>query len=496
MLVTMDLTLLHLAVPEVAADLRPSSSQLLWMTDIYGFAIAGFLITMGTLGDRIGRRRLLLVGAAAFGVASVITAYARTPEMLIAARALLGVAGASLAPSTLSLVRHMFPQPAQRTQAVTIWSSSFLLGGALGPVVGGVLLEWFWWGSVFLLAVPVMALLLILGPLLLPEYRDPDGRRVDLVSAVLSLVAVLAVVYGFKEVAKYGPELLSCASIVAGAVVGLAFVRRQRTLAHPLLDIRLFADRAFSTALTTLLVTVMFLMGLQFLIAQFLQSALGLSPLRTGLWIFPAVIAGMVAALAASALVARVRPAYVFGAGMALAAVGFAVLWGVSANSGPGTVLVASVLMFAGLAPVSALGTDLVVGASPPERAGPSAALSETCIEFGGALGIAVVGSLAGAVYRADLADAYPRGVPGGADDTLTAALEGAARLPEEAGAALADAAREAFARSVQVSSYVAAPMMLLLAAGAVLLLRTVRPVAHEEHADQAGPQPSVVQAP
>ncbi|MFF8382616.1 MFS transporter [Streptomyces kanasensis] len=494
MLVTMDLTLLHLAIPQIGADLGPSSSQLLWITDIYGFAIAGFLITMGTLGDRVGRRRLLLLGAAAFAVASVLTAYAWTPEMLIVARALLGVAGASLAPSTLSLVRHMFPVPAQRTTAVTIWSSSFMLGGALGPVVGGVLLQYFWWGSVFLLAVPVMVLLLVLGPLLLPEYRNPQGGRVDFTSSVLSMVAVLSVIYGFKEMAKHGPEPVSAAAVVVGAVVGFVFVRRQRGLAHPLLDIRLFADRAFSASLMTLLVTVMFLMGLQFLIAQFLQSALGLSPLRTGMWIFPAVVAGMIAALAASTLMGRVPPAHLFGAGMALAAVGFAVLWGVSADTGPGLVLTASVLMFAGLAPISALGTDMVVGSAPPERAGPSAALSETCIEFGGALGIAVVGSLATVVYRAGMADAYPGGTPAGAagaDDTLAAALEGAARLPGEAGTALADAAREAFARGLQVNAFVAAPLMLALAVGAVLLLRGVKPAAHEEQEEGAAPAPA-----
>ncbi|MFG3392378.1 MFS transporter [Streptomyces parvus] len=488
MLVTMDLTLLHLAVPQMSAHLKPSSSQLLWITDIYGFTIAGFLVIMGTLGDRVGRRRLLLIGAVAFGATSLFTAYATTPEMLIAARAALGVAGACLAPSTLSLIRTMFPVPAQRTTAVTIWSSGFMLGGALGPVVGGVLLEYFWWGSVFLLAVPVMAALILLGPMLLPEYRDTSAGRVDLASAALSLCAVLCVIYGLKEIAKHGPDALTLITVVVGVTLGVLFVRRQRNLADPLLDVRLFANRAFSVSLTTLLVTLMLLMGLQFLIAQYLQIVLSLSPLTSGLWLFPAVLSGMIAALVASGIASKVRPAYVCGACMALAAVGFAVLWGVSADDGPGRILLASVLMFAGLAPVSALGTDLVVGTAPTNRAGPAAALSETSIEFGGALGIAVVGSIGTAVYRAHLADAAPDGVPAGADDTLPAALEVAARLPAEAGDNLASAAREAFAHGLSVNSLVAAPLMLAAAIAATVLLRRVRPSSHENEQPAAEP--------
>jgi DHA2 family multidrug resistance protein-like MFS transporter len=497
MLVTMDLTLLHLAVPQMSADLGPSSSEVLWITDIYGFLIAGFLVTMGTLGDRVGRRLLLLLGAAAFGVASVLTAYAQTPEMLIATRAVLGVAGACLAPSTLSLIRNMFPLPAQRTAAVTIWSTSFMLGGALGPVVGGVLLEYFWWGSVFLLALPVMVLLLALGPFLLPEYRNPEAGRVDVSSSVLSLVAVLLMIYGLKEVAKHGLEPVPLGAIVLGAAVGYLFVRRQRTLAHPLLNLKLFANRAFSASLTTLLLTVMFLMGIQFVVAQFLQSVLELSPLQAGLRLMPAVVSGMVAALAASGIVNKVRPAYVFGAGMVVAAVGFVVLFGVSADSGSGVVVLASILMFAGLAPVSALGIDMIVGSAPPEQAGPAAAISETSNEFGGALGIAVVGGIGTTVFGNSMADAYPGGVPAGGDDTLAGALQAAERLPGEAGEALAAAAREAFAQGLRVNSYVAAPLMLLLAVGVAFLLRDVKPAAHEEEAQvPAGGTTTVVGEP
>src|SRR5688572_32719345 len=203
-LYSMDLTVLNVAVPHLSADLQPSSSQLLWIIDIYGFLVAGFLITMGTLGDRIGRRRLLLIGAVAFGLGSVLAAFSTSAEMLIVARALLGVAGATLAPSTLSLIFNMFHDPQQRTFAIGVWIASYSAGAAIGPLLGGVMLEFFWWGSVFLLGVPVMALILIAGPRLLPESKDPDAGRLDLTSAALSIVAVLAVIYGFKQIAEDG----------------------------------------------------------------------------------------------------------------------------------------------------------------------------------------------------------------------------------------------------------------------------------------------------
>jgi DHA2 family multidrug resistance protein-like MFS transporter len=185
LLYSMDLTVLELAVPKLSVDLKPTSYQLLWIMDIYGFLLAGFLITMGTLGDRIGRRRLLLIGPAAFGAASVLAAFSGSAEMLIITRAVLGVGGATLAPSTLSMIRNMFLDPDQRAIAIGVWATSFAAGAAIGPLAGGVLLEFFWWGSVFLLAVPVMALLLVLGPLLLPEFRDPGAGRLDLISAAM-----------------------------------------------------------------------------------------------------------------------------------------------------------------------------------------------------------------------------------------------------------------------------------------------------------------------
>jgi DHA2 family multidrug resistance protein-like MFS transporter len=368
LLVSMDLTVLHLAVPSLSADLMPSSSQLLWIVDIYGFMIAGFLITMGTLGDRVGRRRLLLVGAAAFGVASVLAAFSTSAEMLIAARALLGVAGATLAPSTLALIRNMFHDPAQRTAAISIWFTSFLAGAALGPLVGGALLELFWWGSAFLIGVPVMVLLLVTGPILLPEYRDRHAGRLDLPSAALVLASVLGVIYGLKEIAADGLGLLPALAIAAGLVAGAGFARRQRTLADPLIDLRLFAARTFSVSLGALTLAAIVMGGVSYLVAQYLQLVLGLSPLHAGLWMLPPLGVGIMAMLLAPLVVRRVRPGFVMAAGLALAALGFAVVSRADGTSGLAAVVVGLMIVFVGLMPVSALGVDVVLGAAPPGR--------------------------------------------------------------------------------------------------------------------------------
>ncbi|MGH2618372.1 MAG: MFS transporter, partial [Thermomicrobiales bacterium] len=399
LLYSMDLTVLHLAVPALSADLKPSSSQLLWIIDIYGFLIAGSLLTMGTLGDRIGRRKLLLIGAAAFGLASIVAAFSTSAEMLIASRALLGVAGATLAPSTLSLLRNMFPDPAQFTVAIGVWVSSFSAGGAIGPVVGGVLLERFWWGSVFLISVPVMLLLLALGPVLLPEYRDPHAGRLDLISAAQSLVAVLLIIYGLKQIAVEGLGPLPALAIVAGLAIGAVFVRRQRLAPDPLLDLSLFASRGFSAALGTYMFSILFVFGTFYFTAQYLQLVIGLSPLTAGLWSLPSALGFIVGSNLAPRLVRSVRPGIVVVAGLAIAAVGLGLLTQVGVDALL-LIVSATVIMSLGLGPVITLATDIVVGTAPPERAGAASGVSETSAEFGGALGIAVLGSIGTAVYR------------------------------------------------------------------------------------------------
>jgi MFS transporter, DHA2 family, multidrug resistance protein len=492
LLYSMDLTVLELAVPKLSADLKPTSSQLLWIMDIYGFLLAGFLITMGTLGDRIGRRRLLLIGAAAFGVASVAAAFSSSAEMLIATRALLGVAGATLAPSTLSLIRNMFLDPDQRAFAIGVWATSFAAGAAIGPLAGGVLLEFFWWGSVFLLAVPVMALLLVLGPLLLPEFRDPGAGRLDLTSAALSLAAVLAVIYGLKQVAQDGVGWLPALSIAAGVVVGAVFVRRQQDLADPLIDLRLFRIPAFGASLAAFLLSIFVIAGIFFFIAQYLQLVLGLSPLVAGLWTLPSA-GGLVAGSMLAPLVARrVRPAFVMAGGLALSAVGFGMLTQVDAASGFGVLVAGSVVLALGAAPVGTLATDVIVGSAPPERAGAASGISETSAEFGGALGIATLGSIGTAVYRSEVANAIPNDLPSGAAeaarDTLGGAVAAADELPDRLGAGLLVAAREAFTHGLQLTAITSAALTLGMAILAVALLRHARTGSERE--GQPSPEP------
>jgi MFS transporter, DHA2 family, multidrug resistance protein len=475
LLYSMDLTVLNLAVPSLSADLKPSSAQLLWIVDIYGFMVAGSLITMGTLGDRIGRRRLLMIGAAAFGIASVVAAFSITAEMLIASRALLGLAGATLAPSTLSLIRNMFLDSQQRTVAIGVWISSYSAGAAIGPLLGGSLLEHFWWGSVFLLGVPVMVLLLGLGPLLLPEFRDPEAGHVDVVSAVLSMVAVLPVIYGLKQIAQNGPGWPPAFSIAAGIVAGVVFVRRQTTLADPLIDLRLFKVRAFSVSLAAYTLATFVAFGAFVFIAQYMQLVLGLSPLHAGLWTTPFAAAFIVGSMVTPLVARRIRPALVMVGGLALAAVGFGVLTQVAGPSALAVLVIGFVVYSLGLAPVFTLATDLIVGSAPPERAGAASAISETGSELGGALGIAVLGSIGTAVYRGAMVNAVPKGisqeVAAAARDTLGGALAVAARLPIPLGDQLVAAAREAFTHAMELTANISAAVVLAMAIAAALLL-------------------------
>ena len=433
---------------------------------------------MGTLGDRIGRRRLLMIGAAAFGATSILAAFSTSSEMLIVSRALLGIAGATLAPSTLSLIFSMFTDPGQRARAIAIWVSAFSVGSAVGPILGGLLLEHFWWGSVFLLALPVMAFLLILGPRLLPEYRDPDAGRLDLISAALSLVSLLAVIFGLKQIAQDGIGPLPVGSIVVGLVFGGLFVRRQLTLTDPMIDVRLFRIPSFSAALVVNFLAVFVAFGYFLFVAQYLQLVIGLTPLEAGLWSVPSAIGFIIGSQLAPRLVRLARPAYVMGAGLGLGAIGLGLLTQVGGGDGLAVVVAGSIIISLGLGPVFGLTTELIVGSAPPERAGAASGISETGAEVGGALGIALLGSVGVAIYRGAMADLPPE-VPAQAAsiarDTLGGATGVAAVLPAELAATVLAIAREAFVDGMQVVAGISAAVAVGVAILTVVMLRNVR---------------------
>jgi len=481
LLASLELTVTHLALPAIAADLAASSTQLLWIVDVYAFLLAAVLIPIGALGDRIGRRRVLLIGAVGYGLASALAAYAPSPELLIAARALMGVTGATLMPSTLSLTAAMFRDAHQRAVAIGVIVASVSGGTAIGPLVGGWLLEHFWWGSAFLLATPVMAVLLVAGPLLLPEHRAPRPGRLDIASVVLALLAVLPVVYGLKQVAADGLSTAPITAVVVGIGMAVLFVRRQRRLADPLIDLGLFTDRAFSTAAATLTFGIFVLWGSNYAIAQYLQLVAGLSPLNAGLWTAPSA-AGVIAGSLLAPRIARLVPApVVIGTGLVVSSVGYLVLATVAPADDLGHLVVGAIVVSAGLGPMMALATDMVVGSAPVERAGAAAAISSTAPQIGGAFGVAVLGSIITAAYREAMTTAVPAGVPHAAADAvrdnLGAAVPAVRELPGSVGDPLLTAARSAFTSGFHVTALVSAVLMVVVAVLVLTLrLRAGRP--------------------
>ncbi|MFJ4685639.1 MFS transporter [Streptomyces sp. NPDC091377] len=482
MLVSMDVSVLYFAVPAISADLEPSGTQQLWIFDIYAFAVAGLLMTMGSLGDRIGRRKLLLIGATAFGAASLAAAYADSAEMLIAARALLGIGGATLMPSTMALLRTMFVHADQRAKAIALWSAVMTGGVALGSVMSGILIEYFWWGSVFLVNLPAMALLLVLGPILLPEARDPDPGRFDWLSVPLSMAAVLPVIYGLKEISAEGWNVRYVTSITVGLFFAALFVQRQRTGASPMISPALFKGRGFTSAITLNLIAIFGMMGSAYFTTQYLQSVLDKSALEAALWALLPSLPIAVAAPTASHLVQRgVNRASVVTSGFTLAATGYALLT-LAGTDSLWLVLAACGVLASGITIAISQMVDLALGTVPVERAGSASSLLETAAEFGGALGMAVLGSVGMAVYH----DRMPATAPPEAQETLGGALAVASHLPEEAGDALTAAAREAFTDGMRGAALAATLLLLAAAALALTVLRRVplREVTDREKAE------------
>ncbi|MEU9873175.1 MFS transporter [Actinomadura sp. NPDC048021] len=458
LVMAMDMTALLLALPQLSTDLGAGGTEQLWISDAYGFMVAGFVITMGTLGDRIGRRRLLFAGAAAFAVLSAVAAYAPSPGTLIAARALLGVAGATLMPSTLALITNIFRDERERGKAIAIWATCQFAGGAFGPVLAGLLLQRFWWGSVFLVAVPVMALLLAAGPFLLPEFRDRSaGRRVDPLSVGLSLAAVLPMVYGLKQLTLAdGRGAVPAAALAGGAVAGAVFVRRQLRLEHPLLDLRLLRSRPLSAVLVSLVLAGVAMAGTGLMVTQYLQDVLGRSPLASAVLFAPMGLGVAVGTMAAPALARRIRPATAIASGLAVSAVGCLPL---TVSDGAAAVVAGITVLALGTGPLFALGTGLVVGSVPPERAGSAASMSETGNYLGGSLGLAVIGVIGASVYQARMDH-----VGGAAARTLAGAVAAGGHLPPARAEELLDGARAAFTAGLHLTGAIAAAIFVVLA--------------------------------
>ncbi|MFD7280195.1 MFS transporter [Streptomyces sp. NPDC059862] len=484
LLVSMDVSVLYFAIPAISADLEPSGTQQLWIFDIYGFVLAGLLMTMGSLGDRIGRRRLLLIGATAFGAASLVAAYAGSAETLIAARAVLGIGGATLMPSTMALVRTMFTDPAQRAQAIGLWSGVMTAGIALGSVMSGVLVEHFWWGSVFLVNLPAMLLLLVLGPVLLPESRNPRPGRFDLLSVPLSMAAVLPVIYGLKEIAAEGWNVRHVVSVTVGLLFAALFVHRQRTTESPLISPELFRSRGFSPAVVLSLVAAFGMMGSAYFTTQYIQSVLDKSPLEAALWsLLPSVPIGLAAPVSAQLVQRGVPRAYVVSGGFAVTACGY-VLLALTGTDSLWLLLAACGVLACGVVAVMAQVTNLAMGAAPAEKAGAASSLMETGTEFGGALSMAFLGSIGTAVYRHDI----PASAPDPARETLGGALAVAEQLPGRTGDALATAAREAFTSGMHAAAVAGATLLVGAAVLGAVVLRRVPDTRNAGQADRLSP--------
>ncbi|MEU9449434.1 MFS transporter [Streptomyces sp. NPDC048277] len=472
LLVAVDATVLGLATPYISEDLNPSGTQLLWIGDVYSFVIAGLLVSMGSLGDRIGRKRILLGGATAFGAISVLNAYATTPGMMIAARALLGVAGATLMPATLALIRNLFHDPRERSLAVGIWGAAASAGTAVGPIVGGFLLEHFWWGSVFLINLPVMAVLVLVGIRTLPESRNPDPGPWDLISVVLSLVGMIAVVYAVKEAATHGLTGVTAGAALLGAAALYGFVHRQLTMPKPLLDMRLFRGRGFSGAVLADLLTVLGMSGLVFFLSQYLQLVQGRRPFEAGLAELPAAVGAVAAGLVAGRAARRYSVRLVVSGGLAAVGVALAVLTTLSRSTGYPILGAALLVVGIGAGFSFTVTADVILSSVPKDQAGAASAVSETAYELGAALGIALLGSIVMGVYR-DFAG--PTGTPAAARESLGAAVEASKTMPAHTATEMLTAARDSFTHGLHLASGAGAAVLLATAAAAWFLLRNQR---------------------
>ncbi|WP_235526748.1 MFS transporter [Plantibacter sp. Leaf314] len=477
LLVSVDNTVLNFALPAISSALTPTGTQLLWIVDVYPLVLAGLLVSMGSLGDRIGRRRLLLIGSIGFGVVSVAAAFAPSAELLIAARAALGFFGAMLMPSTLSLLRNIFLDRDQRRFAIAVWASGFAAGSALGPIVGGVILEHFAWGAVFLLAVPVLLPLVVLAPFLIPESKDPDPGRIDVPSIVLILVTMTPLVFGVKHLAEAGFDVVTVVSMVVGVASGILFIRRQLRLEHPLLDLSLFRRASFSGAVVINLLSVTALVGGLFFVSQHLQLVLGLAPLDAGLVLLPGLIVMIVAGLVIVPISKRVRPGIVVPVALVVSAVGYASIAITGGDVSAFGIGLAFVALGLGIGSAETVSNELVIASAPPEKAGAASGVSETAYELGAVLGTATLGTVLTASYRSSvvLPDGLTAVQQQAAGETLGGAATVAEQLPGDLAGALMESARHAFDSGVGVAAWIGVGLIVAAMLVAAIGLRRVR---------------------
>ncbi|WP_440070022.1 MFS transporter [Streptosporangium sp. OZ121] len=477
LLITIDGTVLILGLPAISAELSPTGVEQLWMIDIYSLVLAGLLVAMSTVGDRFGRRRNLLIGAVVFATASVAGALATSPWMLIGARALLGVGGAIMMPSTLSLVRNMFLDRQQRRYAMAAWAAMASVGAAVGPIVGGWVIETFSWQVAFLMNIPVMLLLLVLGPLLLPESRNPELHKIDILSVVLSFVGMIGVVYAIKTLTGGKEIALGVAALVVGLTAITLFVHRQLMLPAPLLDVRLFKVRYFRGAVIADLLSIFAMVGALVALIQYLQLVLGLNPIQASIWLIPQAIFAATAAFVAAVVVKRLLPAYVITAGLLIAAIGFGLINFLSPTSSPALIAASLALVSLGAGMGLALSNDIIMSSVKPERAGQAAATSETAYEIGTTLGTAVLGGILVAWYTrvvtagTDALD-LPRSIAERASSTMAEALLVAAEVGGDDGSSILEIAEFAFTEAIIVTGIAGAGIMVLTAIWALVTLR------------------------
>lgn len=474
LLVAVDNTVLSFAVPALSEALRPSGVELLWIVDVYPLVLAGLLIPMGSLGDRFGRRSLLLIGATGFAAVSAVAACAPTASALIALRAAMGFFGAMIMPATLSLIRNIFHDATERRLAIAIWAAGFSGGAALGPLVGGFLLEHLWWGSVFLLAVPVLLPLLVGGLVVLPESRDPNPGAIDVVSTVLVLTAMSTLVWSIKSATVYGITGHVMGALAAAIVTGMWFIHRQLTRTNPMLDVRLFANPTFSGAVAANLLSIFSMVGFLFFVSQHLQLVSGRSPIESGLVLLPGLGVTIVAGLLAVRVARAVRPGAIVVTGLLLNGVGYALVMASGRAGSDFGLLVAFSLLGAGVGISETISNDLILSSVPAAKAGAASAISETAYEVGSVLGTAVLGGLLTAIYRGGVQ--VPVGLTAeqahAAAETLGGAINVAHELPAALAQSLLASAGEAFDSGVVITAGIGVVLMLLAAGLAWVTLK------------------------